>query len=320
MQVFDLTRLRSVADPPELFEPDVHYTLINSSHNIIINEETGFAYTVGNRDGGETCGGGLHMINIQDPRNPEFAGSFVEERSTHDSQCVIYRGPDAAYQGRELCLNLNGSFFAISDVTDKDNPVAVARSTSPNAAYIHQGWLTEDHRYFFVNDESDVIRGNVPTTRTLIWDLSDVEDPVLTKQFMGSMTASAHNLYVKDGHVYQANYRYGLHILDISDPENPREVGSFDTSPYQTGPGFSGRLEQLPVLREWHGHRHECAGGSVHPEETGSAGVLGRARKPVPRLAAEHAPPAPRKERRTAMPQPCEHVHALPSRPPEVRR
>ena len=248
MQVFDLTRLRSVANPPELFEPDVRYTLINSSHNIAINEETGFAYTVGNRDGGETCGGGLHMINIQDPLNPEFAGCFVEERGTHDSQCVIYRGPDAAYQGRELCLNLNGSFFAISDVTDKDNPVAVARSTSPNAAYIHQGWLTEDHRYFFVDDESDVVRGNVPTTRTLIWDLSDVEDPVLTKQFMGSMTASAHNLYVKGNYVYQANYRYGLHILDISDPESPREIGFFDTSPYHTGPGFAGAWSNYPFF------------------------------------------------------------------------
>ena len=248
MQVFDLRRLRGVADPPELFEPDVHYTLFGSSHNIIINEETGFAYTVGNRAGGETCGGGLHMINIQDPQNPEFVGCFVEERGTHDSQCVIYRGPDRDYQGRELCLNLNGSFFAISDVTDKDNPVAVARSTSPNSAYIHQGWLTSDHRYFFVDDESDVVRGNVATTRTLVWDLSDVEDPVLTRQFMGSMTASAHNLYVKDDHVYQANYRYGLHILDISDPENPREVGSFDTSPYQTGPGFSGAWSNYPFF------------------------------------------------------------------------
>jgi choice-of-anchor B domain-containing protein len=126
--------------------------------------------------------------------------------------------------------------------------VAVARSSSPNSAYIHQGWLTEDHRYFYVDDESDVVRGNVPTTRTLIWDLSDVDDPVLTKQFMGSMTASAHNLYVKDGHVYQANYRYGLHILDIADPENPREVGSFDTSPYQDGPGFSGAWSNYPFF------------------------------------------------------------------------
>ena len=248
MQIFDLTRLRSVADPPALFDPDVHYTGFGSSHNIIINEETGFAYTVGNRAGGETCGGGLHMMNIQEPLEPRFVGCFVEERGTHDSQCVIYRGPDRDYQGRELCLNLNGGFFAISDVTDKDNPVAVARSTSPNSAYIHQGWLTEDHRYFYVDDESDVVRGNVPTTRTLIWDLSDVDDPVLTQQFMGSMTASAHNLYVKDGYVYQANYRYGLHILDISDPENPREVGSFDTSPYQDGPGFSGAWSNYPFF------------------------------------------------------------------------
>ena len=277
MQVFDLTRLRSVTSPPELFDPDVHYTLIASSHNIVINEETGFAYTVGNRAGGETCGGGLHMINIQDPRKPEFVGCFVEERGTHDSQCVIYRGPDPDYEGRELCLNLNGGFFAISDVTDKDNPVAVARSTSPNSAYIHQGWLTEDHRYFFVDDESDVVRGNVPTTRTLVWDLSDVDDPVLARQFMGSMTASAHNLYVKGDYVYQANYRYGLHILDITDPENPREVGAFDTSPYQTGPGFSGAWSNYSVLRERLDHRHEPAGGSVRSEEARPAGLLAAA-------------------------------------------
>ena len=165
------------------------------------------------------------MIDIRDPRNPEFAGCFRDEGETHDAQCVIYQGPDQEYQGRELCLNLNGSFFGIADVTDKENPVSVARATSPNSAYIHQGWLTEDHRYFYVDDESDVIRGNVSTTRTLIWDLSDVDDPVLVTQFMGSMTASAHNQYVKGNYAYQANYRYGLHVLDITDPENPREVG-----------------------------------------------------------------------------------------------
>ena len=99
-----------------------------------------------------------------------------------------------------------------------------------------------------MDDESDVIRGNVPTTRTLIWDLSDVEDPVLTQQFMGSMDASAHNLYVKGDYVYQANYRYGLHILDISDPESPREVGFFDASPYQTGAGFSGAWSNYPFF------------------------------------------------------------------------
>ena len=113
---------------------------------------------------------------------------------------------------------------------------------------MHQGWLTPDHRYFYQDDESDVIRGNVSTTRTLIWDLSDVEDPALVTEFMGSLPASAHNLYLKDGFAYQANYRYGLHVLDISDPVSPREVGFFDTSPYQDGPGFSGAWSTYPFF------------------------------------------------------------------------
>lgn len=245
MQVFDLTRLRDVTDAPELFEPDLHYTGVASSHNIIINEESGFAYMVD----GPTCGGGLYMMNIQDPLNPTFEGcSKGGERGTHDSQCVTYSGPDQRYTGQELCLNSNGSLFEIVDVTDKAAPKVLSTGSSPNAAYIHQGWLTDDHRYFYQDDESDVIRGNVETTRTLVWDLADLEDPILINEFMGSLPASAHNLYLKDGFAYQANYRYGLHVLDIADPENPVEAGYFDTAPYLEGPGFSGAWSTFPFF------------------------------------------------------------------------
>ena len=43
MQVFDLTRLRNVSNAPETFTEDAHYNGFGSSHNIVINEETGFA-------------------------------------------------------------------------------------------------------------------------------------------------------------------------------------------------------------------------------------------------------------------------------------
>jgi choice-of-anchor B domain-containing protein len=249
MQVFDLRRLRNVTDAPVLFEPDVHYGNVASVHNIAINEETGFAYLVGSRGGGETCGGGLHMIDIREPQNPQFAGCFRDERGTHDVQCVIYRGPDGRYREREICLMSNGSAFAIADVTDKQSPRALSRASSPNAGYIHQGWTTEGDRYFIQDDEADVIQGGAATTRTLIWDLTDLEDPVLTREFMGSMPASAHNLYVKDRFAYQANYRYGLHVLDVSDPENPREAGTFDTTPFIEGPGFSGAWSTYPFFK-----------------------------------------------------------------------
>jgi choice-of-anchor B domain-containing protein len=246
MQIFDLTRLRDVQDAPALFEEDVLYrgtasNVVASSHNIAINEETGFAYLVG---GG--CGG-IHMVDITEPQSPRFAGC-TDPGGTHDMQCLNYRGPDEAYQGREICLRSAADDFIISDVTDKDAPRQLAAVTHPNPAYLHQGWVTEDHAYFIMDDESDVIRGTVPTTRTLIWDIRDLEDPRLASEFMGSLPASAHNLYIKDGHAYQANYRYGLHVLDVTDPENPREVGTFDTSPYQTGPGFSGAWSTYPFF------------------------------------------------------------------------
>jgi len=71
---------------------------------------------------------------------------------------------------------------------------------------------------------------------------------VLAEEFMGSMPASAHNLYIVGDRMYQANYRYGLHVIDISDPLSPEEIGHFDTSPYQTGPGFSGAWSNYPFF------------------------------------------------------------------------
>ncbi|MEQ9104565.1 MAG: choice-of-anchor B family protein [Rhodothermales bacterium] len=245
LQIFDLTRLRGVTEPPALFEPDVHYTGIASSHNVIINEDTGFAYTIDR----PTCGGGLYMMDINNPLDPVFVGCAKGgNHGTHDTQCVTYTGPDQRYTGHELCLNSNGAEFEIMDVTDKAHPVSLSTASSPAAAYIHQGWLSDDQRYFYQNDEADVLRGNVDRTRTLIWDLADLEDPILVNEFMGSMPASAHNLYIKDGFMYQANYRYGMHVLDISDPVHPVEVGSFDTTPYLDGPGFSGAWSTYPFF------------------------------------------------------------------------
>ena len=246
MQVFSLARLRDVLDPPVVFDPDLLYrgdglNVVESSHNIIINEETGFAYLTS-----RGCAG-MHMVDISEPMEPTFVGCS-EPGGTHDAQCIVYRGPDESYRGREICLRMSGNRFQISDVTDKSNPLELSTASHPNPAYMHQGWVTEDHRYFIMDDESDVIAGNVETTRTLIWELDDLEDPILVKEFFGSLPASAHNLYVKGDFTYQANYRYGLHILDISDPLNPVEVGMFDTSPFETGPGFGGAWSTYPFF------------------------------------------------------------------------
>ncbi len=247
MQVFDLRRLRGVTTPQE-FDTDAHYENIHSAHNVVINEETGFAFVVGASSGGETCGGGLHMVNIQNPTNPTFAGCFADPNTgrrgtgySHDAQCVTYSGPDADYNGREICFGSNETALSISDVTDKASPVALSSASYPNVAYTHQGWLTEDQRYFYMNDEGDEGRGLVEGTRTLIWDVSDLDDPILAGEYIADVSSIDHNLYIKGNLIYESNYSSGLRVLDISDPTNPVEVGYFDTVPYgDDTPGTGG--------------------------------------------------------------------------------
>ncbi|MGH7558990.1 MAG: choice-of-anchor B family protein [Gemmatimonadota bacterium] len=257
VQVFDLTRLRNVESPPVTFDPDTTYHRIHSAHNIAINIDTGYAYTVGNSGGGETCGGGLHMIDIRDPENPTFAGCFSDPSTgrqktgyTHDAQCVLYHGPDEDYQDREICFGSNETALSIADVTDKQNPVAVAVVEYPNVGYTHQAWLTEDHQHLVMDDELDELNGLVEHTRTLIWDVSDLDDPVLAEEFLNPNTTSIdHNQYVVGDKVYQSNYVAGLRVLDISDIENPKEVGFFDTVPYGSdGPRFDGSWSNYPFF------------------------------------------------------------------------
>ncbi len=258
MQIFDLTQLRDVseAEMPVTFEESAHYDRINSAHNVVINKETGYAYIVGSSGGGQTCGGGLHMVNIQDPQNPSFEGCFADPSTgragtgySHDAQCVVYEGPDEEYRGREICIGFNETAISVADVTDKENPEAISTASYPDHAYGHQGRFTEDQRYVYQNDELDELQGKVDQTRTLVWDLSDLDDPKLVNQLLLSEESSDHNLYVKDETMYQSNYKSGLRVFDIGDPENPQEVAHFDTEPYgENNPGFQGTWSNYPYF------------------------------------------------------------------------
>ena len=256
VQVFDLRRLRKENEEPVTYSEDAIYDGIASAHNIVINEDTGFAYAVGSSSGGETCGRGLHMIDIRDPLAPVFAGCFTDKNTgpsgsgyTHDAQCVVYEGPDTDHQGKEICFSSNVTALSISDVTNKEAPVALSSAEYPNAAYAHQGWVTDDFEYFYMNDELDDGRGKIVGTRTLIWDITDLDDPQLASEFVSENLATDHNLYIQGDLMYQSNYLSGLRIFDISDRINPVEVGFFDTVPYgDDEPGFAGAWSNYPYF------------------------------------------------------------------------
>src|SRR5690606_26172295 len=180
----------------------------------------------------------LHMVDARDPLDLKFAGCYNDTSGanprgyTHDAQCIVYNGPDERYRGREICVGSNEAEINIADVTDKSNPVSLGRASYPNVAYAHQGWFDEEQRYFYMNDEIDEMEGNIPGTRTLVWDLSRLDDPVLAHEYFGPVEASDHNLFVRGDRVYMSNYGSGLRVLDISDRTSPVEIAYFDSAPY----------------------------------------------------------------------------------------
>jgi choice-of-anchor B domain-containing protein len=245
MQVFDLTRLSNVISPPEFLEPDAVYSEFSNAHNIVINEDTGFAYAVGTN----TFGGGPHFINIQNPISPTAAGGYAADGYSHDGQAVIYNGPDLAYVGKEIYFGSNETIVSVVDVSDKNNPDPISNILYSNTGYTHQGWLTEDHRYFILGDELDELNTGT-MTRTLVFDISDLDNPVLHIEYIGPTFAIDHNGYVLNGKLFLANYTAGLRILDLSSINNQSifEEGYFDTHIATDGASFNGAWSVYPYF------------------------------------------------------------------------
>lgn len=247
MQVFDLTRLRNVTNPPETFAPDTVYTGVGSCHNIVINESEAVAYLVAC----DIASGGPVFVDISNPLNPVSLGDYAAGGQTHDAQVVTYNGPDSDYTGKEIFIGSNENKVVILDVTDKANVIEISDFVYPQLGYAHQGWFTDDQRYFILGDELDE-QNNGFNTKTLIFDFNDLDNPVLSSTYTGPTPAIDHNGYIKDGNYYLSNYTAGLRILDIANigasSNSMSETGFFDTHPESDNASFNGVWSVYPYF------------------------------------------------------------------------
>ncbi|MEE2681851.1 MAG: choice-of-anchor B family protein [Planctomycetota bacterium] len=217
-----------------------------STHNVAINEESGYLYRCG---GGSNIG--LRVYDLKgDPLNPSFVGEWLE-RYVHDVQVVTYtEGP---YAGREIafcCAGFNNGStetgLDVVDVTDKSNMFLVRRLTYPGGAYSHQGWLTPDRRHFLLGDELDE-GGSVPTS-VIVINVEAITNPFYVEHWTNGNTAVTHNVYTIGDFAYMANYTSGLRVFDIRDPTNLVEVGFIDTYPNDDGVAFDGLWSTWPYF------------------------------------------------------------------------
>ncbi|KAG8622854.1 hypothetical protein KVT40_009365 [Elsinoe batatas] len=247
IQIFDARKLLTVTSP-RTFSTTSDISLFNGlpvgrAHNVVALEERNFAIAVGASPRTSTCRSGLIFIDLSNPARPTSPGCAPGDGYVHDAQCLVYRGPDTRYAGRDVCYGFNEDTLTIYDVTNKAAATIISRTSYTGAAYTHQGSVLDPNNqsYLVLDDEYDEEDGVQPAADgfpvTYVWDIRDLRAPKQTGIYKSSVRSIDHNQYVYNGLSFQSNYGAGLRVLDVSSiPRDPtgkgiREVAFFDIFP-----------------------------------------------------------------------------------------
>ena len=175
------------------------------SHNLSIDTATGYAYIP------KQNYSGFRIVSLADPENPEDINE-VSTPNIHD----VYAMNNIVYVSEG-----SNSSYSIWDVSDKINPVMMARIDVPNGGYAHNAWPTDDGKYLMTTEET--------VNKTVkMWDIQDMNNINLVGNYLGENNL-AHNTHIMGDFAYISHYTVGVKIVDISDPGSPVEVAAYDT-------------------------------------------------------------------------------------------
>jgi choice-of-anchor B domain-containing protein len=126
--------------------------------------------------------------------------------------------------------NIYDGKVTIIDATNKDSLRTIRNwVNTPQPSLIHNIALTNDRSYAFVTDEEPIPNPG----RLKVWNVSDLSNITYVTYFDPTPfeTAVVHNVEVYNNFAFIAYYAAGVKVLNISNPENPVEIGWFDTYP-----------------------------------------------------------------------------------------
>ena len=272
VQVVDLTQFRGATGAIDVVETN-RITDMTNSHNLSLNPDSGRLYVAGAVIGLQVCetsvppgapeyfngeGGSIVYDVSTDPHNPQFIGCLNQDGYNHDIQCVDYRGPDLDYRRHEICVGSNEDSLTVYDATDINDVEVLARveyqdfpyegDGIPNY-YTHQGWLSDDHSFFFLGDELDEYVSGFSRT-TYIWDFSDLDNINVISEYSDGNSSIDHNMFVDNNRLYQSNYSSGLWIYDTWEARNGELDlrGYFDIFPVDDRTDFFGTWGNYPYF------------------------------------------------------------------------
>lgn len=137
----------------------------------------------------------------------------------HSGDMWVFEGVDGrdyAYVGTFMY-----DWMKVFDVTDPNRPI-LTDSVQVDARRINDVKIKSDSRIGIITREGASSRRN----GIVLLDLSIPAHPAILSEFTQTVSGGVHNVWIEGNLVYAChNGTNSLHILDISDPVNPKEVG-----------------------------------------------------------------------------------------------
>ena len=87
------------------------------------------------------------------------------------------------------------------------------------------------------------------TAKTLkFWDLAGAPTPSKVAEYVGNPTAIVHNAFIRGNLAIMSYYTAGMRVVDISDPNNPLELGGYDSYPANDDAEYTGAWSVYPFF------------------------------------------------------------------------
>ncbi|MCA8976403.1 MAG: choice-of-anchor B family protein [Planctomycetes bacterium] len=199
----------------------------NNAHNVCIDTGTGRLYLVG-------CNTGTPVYDLTgNPANPTFLGFATGAGNSnyfHDL-CVEngYAYGSMIYNGVLRIANAAGSL-----------PWGSLSNTGTPNNFTHNAWPNAAGTVCVTTDE---VGGGV----VKFFDITNKSNPIARGQFTPNPVSTPHNAFIVGDKCHVSWYTEGYRCIDISDPNNPVEVASYDTYPGASG-GYGGCWGCYPFL------------------------------------------------------------------------
>jgi choice-of-anchor B domain-containing protein len=215
-----------LADPENPVQKPSYNGIIRS-HNLYIDEASARCFIAGSNLGA----GGVRILSLASPESPVSIGQW-ESEYFHD----VYVQGDRLYGSAIFAEKL-----VILDISNLGSISTLATISNYPNAFTHNAWTTADQQLVMTTDETS-------SSSCRLWDISNLGAISQTDSYKPNASTIPHNAHIEGDFAYISFYTLGVKIVDLSDPFNLTEVGSYDTYASSDGGTFNGCWGVFPFF------------------------------------------------------------------------